>query len=69
MSGLAATLRAAEAGTHVRLLLTDGSEVSGELRGVHEETVDIGGKAVELQMVKRLGLEFGSIRERPRQVA
>jgi len=68
MSGLAATLRAADPGTRVRLVLDDGSEVSGELGAVNGETVEVDGTSVELKTVKRLGLEFGA-RARPRQAA
>lgn len=58
MSGLAATLRAADPGTRVRLLLEDGREVSGALRGVNGETVDLDKGRVELGQVKRIRLEF-----------
>ena len=68
MSGLAATLLAADPGTLVRLVLDDGSEVSGALGAVNGETVKVDGRSVELKTVKRLGLEFGT-RERPRQAA
>ena len=63
MSGLAATLRTAEPGTRVRLVLDDGSEVTGDLRAVNGETVDIGDKQVELRTVKRLAMQFGAISE------
>ncbi len=68
MSGLAATLLAADPGTRVRLVLEDGSEVSGELGTVNGETVEVDGKSVELKTVKRLRLQFGA-RDRPRQAA
>lgn len=62
-SGLAATLRAAEPGTQVRLMLNDGSERSGALRGVNGETVDLDGERVELSEVKRVRLELGGRRQ------
>jgi hypothetical protein len=62
MSGLAATLREAEPGTRVRLVLDDGREVTGALRGVNGETVDLDETHVELGRVRRLKLEFGSAR-------
>jgi hypothetical protein len=60
VSGLAATLRAADPGTRVKLTLDDGREVGGSLRGVKGETVDLDEARVELHKVKRLCLEFGS---------
>jgi hypothetical protein len=56
VSGLAATLRTAEPGTRVLLLLDDGSERSGALRSVKGETVDLDGERVELARVKRVRL-------------
>ena len=72
MSGLAATLREAEPGTRVRLVLDDGREITGALRDVDDETVDIDETRVELRRVRRLKLEFGSARQsgaRPKQAA
>jgi hypothetical protein len=62
MSGLAATLREAEPGTRVRLVMEDGSEVAGALRRVNGETVDLddGDQQIELRQVKRVNLEFSS---------
>lgn len=62
MSGLAATLREAEPGTRVRLVLEDGSEVAGALGRVNDETVDLddGDQQIELRQVKRMNLEFSS---------
>jgi hypothetical protein len=60
VSGLAATLRAADPGTRVKLTLDDGREVGGSLRGVNGETVDLDEARVELRRVRRLCLEFGS---------
>jgi hypothetical protein len=64
MSGLAATLREAELGTRVHLLLDDGEIVSGALRGVNGEWVELGDMRIELRRVKRLKLQFGSERRR-----
>jgi hypothetical protein len=62
MSGLAATLREAEPGTRVRLVMEDGSEVAGALGRVDDETVDLddGDQHIELRNVKRMNLEFSS---------
>lgn len=62
MSGLAATLREAEPGTKLRLVLKDGNEVAGTFSGVNGESVslDDGQRRIELKQVKRLYLEFGS---------
>jgi hypothetical protein len=62
MSGLAATLRQAEPGTRVRLVMDDGSEVAGALGRVNGETVDLddGDQHIELRNVKRMNLEFSS---------
>jgi hypothetical protein len=62
MSGLAATLREAEPGTRVRLVMEDGSEVAGALGRVNDETVDLddGDQQIELRQVKRMNLEFSS---------
>jgi hypothetical protein len=64
MSGLAATLREAEPGTRVRLVMEDGSEVAGALGRVDDETVDLddGDQHIELRNVKRMNLEFSSPR-------
>ena len=71
MSALAATLREAEPGTKVRLVLKNGREVSGTLRSVNGESVDLddGGETrVDLSQVKRLNLEFSSApRRKPRR--
>jgi hypothetical protein len=67
MSALAATLREAEPGTRVRLLLKDGAVVSGTLLSVNGESVELddGGETrIDLSEVKRLKLEFGSVRAR-----
>jgi hypothetical protein len=72
VSGLAATLREAELGTRVRLVLDDGREITGALRGVNDETVDLDEIRVELRRVRRLKLEFGSAPRsgaRPKQAA
>ena len=69
MSGLAATLRAADPGTRVKLVLDDGREVGGSLRGVSGETVDLDEEKVELRKVKRLCLEFGSAARNGRRQA
>ena len=69
MSGLAATLRASEPGTRVLLTLDDGREIVGALGEVNGETVDVDETRVELRKVKRLRLEFGASRDRPRQAA
>jgi hypothetical protein len=68
MSGLAATLREAELGTRVHLLLDDGETVTGMLRGVNGESVDIDDMRVELRRVKRLRLQFSAV-PRPRAAA
>lgn len=62
MSGLAETLREAEPGTKLRLVLKDGNEVAGTFSGVNGESVslDDGQRRIELKQVKRLYLEFGS---------
>jgi hypothetical protein len=63
MSALAATLREAEPGTRVKLLLKDGAVVSGSLLSVNGESVELdddGELRVDLADVKRLKLEFGS---------
>jgi hypothetical protein len=65
VSGLAATLRAAEPGTRVRLLLDDGREVTGALRGVNGETVDLDEMRIELGQVKSIRLEFSSTPRTP----
>ena len=57
MSALAATLREAEPGTRVRLLLKDGKVVSGTLLSVNGESVDLddnGEMRIDLSEVKRL---------------
>jgi hypothetical protein len=64
MSGLAATLREAEPGTRVRLVMEDGSEVAGALGRVNGETVDLDDQHIELRNVKRMNLEFSSTRSR-----
>jgi hypothetical protein len=65
MSGLAATLREAEPGTRLRLVLRDGEEVAGKLLSVNGESVTLdGGNSVQLDRVKRLYLEFGAARRR-----
>jgi len=69
VSGLAATLRAADPGTRVKLVLDDGSEVGGSLRGVNGETVDLDETRVELRKVKRLCIEFGSATRNGRRKA
>jgi hypothetical protein len=63
MSALAATLREAEPGTRVRLLLKDGAVVSGTLLSVNGESVELDGNGetrIDLDQVKRLKLEFGA---------
>jgi hypothetical protein len=63
MNALAATLREAEPGTKVRLVLKNGREVSGTLCAVNGESVDLdddGSRRVDLSQVKRLNLEFSS---------
>ena len=63
MNALAATLREAEPGTRVKLLLRDGAVVSGALLSVNGESVELddGGETrIELGLVKRLRLEYGS---------
>ena len=62
MSGLAATLREAEPGTRVRLMMEDGSVVAGAFGRVDGETVDLddGDQQIELGKVKRMNLEFSS---------
>ncbi len=63
MSALAATLREAEPGTKVRLMMRDGGEVTGTLRAVNGESVDLdddGEMRVDLSDVKRINLEFSS---------
>jgi|GraSoiStandDraft_46_1057282.scaffolds.fasta_scaffold28308_4 hypothetical protein len=63
MSALAATLREAEPGTRIQLLLKDGAVVSGILLSVNGESVELdddGELRVDLADVKRLKLEFGS---------
>jgi hypothetical protein len=68
MSGLAATLRAADPGTRVLLKLRDGSEVEGELRDVNGESIGLDdGVRVELRQVERIRLEFGSVARKPKQ--
>ncbi|MGH2982507.1 MAG: hypothetical protein ACRDKV_10760 [Solirubrobacterales bacterium] len=69
MSGLAATLREAEPGTRVRLILVDGSEVSGALRGVNGETVDLDKGSFELRQVKRLRLDLSTAPRGPQRQA
>jgi hypothetical protein len=62
LSGLAETLREAEPGTKVRLVLKDGQEVAGTFSGINGESVslDDGQRRIELKQVKRLYLDFGS---------
>jgi hypothetical protein len=70
LTGLAATLRAAEPGIHVRLVLEDGREVAGALRAVNGESVDLdnGEGQVDLGQVERVLLEFSPGRKQaPRQ--
>jgi hypothetical protein len=69
MTGLAATLRQAEPGIRVRLLLQDGREVVGAFRSVNGETVDLGDghQRIELRDVKRVKLEFSSAPQRRRR--
>jgi hypothetical protein len=72
MSALAATLREAEPGTRVRLLLKDGEVVSGTLLSVNGESVDLdddGEMRIDLSEVKRLKLEFGSAPPQARKAA
>jgi hypothetical protein len=72
VSGLAATLREAEPGTRVRLVLDDGREITGALGRVGDETVELDENHVELRRVTRLKLEFGSAQRsgaRPKQAA
>ena len=72
MSALAATLREAEPGTRVRLLLKDGEVVSGTLLSVNGESVDLdddGEMRIDLSEVKRLKLEFGSAPRQARKAA
>jgi hypothetical protein len=67
MSALAATLREAEPGTRVRLLLKDGAVISGTLLSVNGESVDLengGATRIDLRNVKRLKLEFSSLQPR-----
>jgi hypothetical protein len=65
MSGLAATLREADPGTRLRLVLKDGEEVTGTLLSVNGESVTLdGGDLVQLERVKRLYLEFGARRRK-----
>lgn len=59
MSGLAATLREAEPGTRIRLLLANGREVAGSLGGVRDDSVDLDGERVALSEVKRIRIEYG----------
>jgi hypothetical protein len=66
MSGLEATLREAEPGMTVSLLLDDGSEISGVLGHVNEEVVDVDDMTVELRRVKRVRVQFSSA---PRKAA
>jgi hypothetical protein len=61
VSGLAETLREAEPGMTVSLLLDDGSEISGTLRGVNGDGVDVDETTVELRRVKRVKLQFSSV--------
>jgi hypothetical protein len=60
LTGIAATLREAEPGTKVRVVLEDGREITGALRAVDGESVDIDEWRVDLRQVKRLNLEFSS---------
>jgi hypothetical protein len=62
LSGLAATLREAEPGTRVSLVLEDGEEIAGALGEVSGETVDLDdeGRQIDLAQVKRLRLDFSS---------
>jgi small nuclear ribonucleoprotein (snRNP)-like protein len=63
VSSLAATLRKAEPGIRVRLVLEDGSEVAGVLRGVDGDVVELdeGVTRVDLRRVKRVNLDFSSV--------
>jgi hypothetical protein len=63
VSNLAATLREAEPGIRVRLVLDDGSEVAGVLRGVDGDVVELdeGATRVDLRRVKRVNLDFSSV--------
>ena len=63
MSGLEATLREAEPGMRVSLLLDDGSEVSGILGHVNAEVVDVDRMTVELRRVKRVKVQFSTPRK------
>ena len=72
MSALAATLREAEPGTRIRLLLKDGKVVSGTLVSVNGESVDLdddGETRIDLSEVQRLRLEFGSVPPQARKAA
>ncbi len=70
MSGLAATLRETEPGTRVRLQMRDGSEVTGTIGDVDDESVSLdGGGEVELKRVRRIVLEYGEAPPQPRQRA
>jgi Ethanolamine utilization protein EutJ (predicted chaperonin) len=62
VSSLAATLREAEPGIKVRLVLEDGSEVACVLRGVDGDVVELDGGAtpIDLGLVKRVNLDFSS---------
>jgi hypothetical protein len=66
VSNLAATLREAEPGIGVRLVLEDGSEVAGLLRGVDGDVVELedGATRVDLGRVKRVYLDFSSAPKR-----
>jgi protoporphyrinogen oxidase len=63
VSSLAATLREAEPGIGVRLVLEDGSEVAGVFRCVDGDVVELddGAKRVDLRRVKRVNLDFSSV--------
>jgi hypothetical protein len=63
VSSLAATLRKAEPGIRVRLVLEDDSEVAGVLRGVDGDVVELdeGVTRVDLRRVKRVNLDFSSV--------
>jgi hypothetical protein len=66
VSSLAATLRKAEPGIGVRLVLEDGSEVAGLLRGLDGDVVELdnGATRVDLGRVKRVNLDFSSAPKR-----